>query len=154
VGRRWAPAIDSNLARDVYVTFDAVGGNGNTSGAQVQNDCHPVQSCSASRSSRAGVAVLGGLILVSQRYDVLSPKYGTRSDREALGHGDLSGRDVTWLLSLFWHCANPSPALRGQHLAARKAAPTVSVPAGGRTSINIVTISAASVVVNFWAVVV
>jgi cytochrome c-type biogenesis protein CcmF len=32
------PAIDSNLARDVYVTFDAVGGNGNTSGAQVQND--------------------------------------------------------------------------------------------------------------------
>jgi cytochrome c-type biogenesis protein CcmF len=32
------PAIDSNLARDIYVTFDAVGGNGNTSGAQVQND--------------------------------------------------------------------------------------------------------------------
>jgi cytochrome c-type biogenesis protein CcmF len=32
------PAIDSNLARDVYVTFDAVGGNGNTSGAQVQNN--------------------------------------------------------------------------------------------------------------------
>jgi cytochrome c-type biogenesis protein CcmF len=32
------PAIDSNLARDVYVTFDAIGGNGNTSGAQVQND--------------------------------------------------------------------------------------------------------------------
>ncbi|HVA70530.1 MAG TPA: cytochrome c-type biogenesis CcmF C-terminal domain-containing protein [Acidimicrobiales bacterium] len=31
------PAIDSNLARDVYVTFDAVGGNGSTSGAQVQN---------------------------------------------------------------------------------------------------------------------
>jgi len=32
------PAIDSNLLRDVYVTFDAVGGNGQTSGAQVQND--------------------------------------------------------------------------------------------------------------------
>ena len=32
------PAIDSNLARDIYVTFDAVGGNGTTSGAQVQND--------------------------------------------------------------------------------------------------------------------
>jgi cytochrome c-type biogenesis protein CcmF len=30
------PAIDSNLARDVYVTFDAVGGNGTTSGAQVE----------------------------------------------------------------------------------------------------------------------
>jgi len=30
------PAIDSTLARDVYVTFDAVGGNGATSGAQVQ----------------------------------------------------------------------------------------------------------------------
>ncbi|NNN09014.1 MAG: heme lyase CcmF/NrfE family subunit [Acidimicrobiaceae bacterium] len=29
------PAIDSNLLRDVYVTFDAVGGNGATSGAQV-----------------------------------------------------------------------------------------------------------------------
>jgi cytochrome c-type biogenesis protein CcmF len=32
------PAIDSNLARDIYVTFEAVGGNGNTSGAQVQNN--------------------------------------------------------------------------------------------------------------------
>jgi cytochrome c-type biogenesis protein CcmF len=32
------PAIDSNLARDVYVTFDAVGGNGSTSGAQVENN--------------------------------------------------------------------------------------------------------------------
>ena len=32
------PAIDSNLWRDVYVTFDAVGGNGATSGAQVQNN--------------------------------------------------------------------------------------------------------------------
>jgi len=32
------PAIDSNLARDVYVTFDAIGGNGATSGAQVQSD--------------------------------------------------------------------------------------------------------------------
>jgi cytochrome c-type biogenesis protein CcmF len=32
------PAIDSNLARDIYVTFDAVGGNGTTSGAQVQNN--------------------------------------------------------------------------------------------------------------------
>jgi cytochrome c-type biogenesis protein CcmF len=32
------PAIDSNLVRDVYVTFDAVGGNGATSGAQVQNN--------------------------------------------------------------------------------------------------------------------
>ncbi|MEO9180067.1 MAG: cytochrome c-type biogenesis CcmF C-terminal domain-containing protein, partial [Acidimicrobiales bacterium] len=32
------PAIDSNLERDVYVTFDAVGGNGATSGAQVQGD--------------------------------------------------------------------------------------------------------------------
>jgi cytochrome c-type biogenesis protein CcmF len=32
------PAIDSNLFRDVYVTFDAVGGNGADSGAQVQND--------------------------------------------------------------------------------------------------------------------
>jgi cytochrome c-type biogenesis protein CcmF len=31
------PAIDSTLARDVYVTFDAVGGNGSTSGALVQN---------------------------------------------------------------------------------------------------------------------
>ncbi|MDH2904664.1 MAG: cytochrome c-type biogenesis CcmF C-terminal domain-containing protein [Actinomycetota bacterium] len=29
------PAIDSNLWRDVYVTFDAVGGNGAASGAQV-----------------------------------------------------------------------------------------------------------------------
>jgi cytochrome c-type biogenesis protein CcmF len=29
------PAIDSNLLRDVYVTFDAVGGAGGTSGAQV-----------------------------------------------------------------------------------------------------------------------
>jgi cytochrome c-type biogenesis protein CcmF len=32
------PAIDSNLARDVYVTFLAIGGNGATSGAQVQNN--------------------------------------------------------------------------------------------------------------------
>jgi cytochrome c-type biogenesis protein CcmF len=32
------PAIDSNLLRDVYVTFDAVGGNGAESGAQVQNN--------------------------------------------------------------------------------------------------------------------
>jgi len=32
------PAIDSSLLRDVYVTFDAVGGNGQTSGAQVQNN--------------------------------------------------------------------------------------------------------------------
>ncbi len=32
------PAIDSSLARDVYVTFDAVGGNGATSGAQVQGN--------------------------------------------------------------------------------------------------------------------
>ena len=32
------PAIDSNLWRDVYVTFDAVGGTGATSGAQVQSD--------------------------------------------------------------------------------------------------------------------
>ncbi|MHB1088583.1 MAG: cytochrome c-type biogenesis CcmF C-terminal domain-containing protein [Acidimicrobiales bacterium] len=32
------PAIDSNLVRDVYVTFDAVGGNGATSGAQVQSN--------------------------------------------------------------------------------------------------------------------
>jgi cytochrome c-type biogenesis protein CcmF len=31
------PAIDSNLLRDVYLTFDAEG-NGSTSGAQVQND--------------------------------------------------------------------------------------------------------------------
>jgi len=29
------PAIDSNLLRDVYVTFDAIGGNGAASGAQV-----------------------------------------------------------------------------------------------------------------------
>lgn len=32
------PAIDSSLVRDVYVTFDAVGGNGATSGAQVRGD--------------------------------------------------------------------------------------------------------------------
>ncbi len=32
------PAIDSNLARDVYVTFDAIGGEGSTSGAQVADD--------------------------------------------------------------------------------------------------------------------
>ncbi len=32
------PAIDSNLARDVYVTFDAVGGGGDTSGAQVESN--------------------------------------------------------------------------------------------------------------------
>ncbi len=32
------PAIDSNLVRDVYVTFDAVGGNGATSGAQLANN--------------------------------------------------------------------------------------------------------------------
>ena len=32
------PAIDSNLWRDVYVTFDAVGGNGATSGAQLANN--------------------------------------------------------------------------------------------------------------------
>ncbi len=32
------PAIDSNLLRDVYVTFDAVGGNGATSGAQLANN--------------------------------------------------------------------------------------------------------------------
>jgi cytochrome c-type biogenesis protein CcmF len=32
------PAIDSNLLRDVYVTFDAIGGNGATSGAQVQGN--------------------------------------------------------------------------------------------------------------------
>ncbi len=30
------PAIDSSILRDVYVTFDAVGGTGSTSGAQVQ----------------------------------------------------------------------------------------------------------------------
>jgi len=32
------PAIDSNLLRDVYLTFDAVGGGDTTSGAQVQNN--------------------------------------------------------------------------------------------------------------------
>jgi cytochrome c-type biogenesis protein CcmF len=32
------PAIDSNLARDVYVTYDAAGGNGSASGALVQNN--------------------------------------------------------------------------------------------------------------------
>jgi cytochrome c-type biogenesis protein CcmF len=32
------PAIDSNLLRDVYVTFDAVGGNGTTSGAQLASN--------------------------------------------------------------------------------------------------------------------
>ena len=32
------PAIDSSLARDVYLTFDAIGGNGATSGAQVQGN--------------------------------------------------------------------------------------------------------------------
>jgi cytochrome c-type biogenesis protein CcmF len=32
------PAIDSSLARDVYLTFDAVGGNGAASGAQVEGD--------------------------------------------------------------------------------------------------------------------
>jgi cytochrome c-type biogenesis protein CcmF len=32
------PAIDSTLLRDVYVTFDAVGGTGATSGAQVRSD--------------------------------------------------------------------------------------------------------------------
>ena len=32
------PAIDSSLVRDVYVTFEAVGGNGATSGAQVRGD--------------------------------------------------------------------------------------------------------------------
>jgi cytochrome c-type biogenesis protein CcmF len=32
------PAIDSSLLRDVYLTFDAVGGNGATSGAQVQSN--------------------------------------------------------------------------------------------------------------------
>src|SRR6202167_4180056 len=32
------PAIDSNLARDVYLTFDAVGGTGAASGAQVKGN--------------------------------------------------------------------------------------------------------------------
>ncbi len=32
------PAIDSSLARDVYMTFDAVGGNGAASGAQVEGN--------------------------------------------------------------------------------------------------------------------
>jgi cytochrome c-type biogenesis protein CcmF len=32
------PAIDSNLARDVYVTYDAAGGNGSASGALVQDN--------------------------------------------------------------------------------------------------------------------
>jgi cytochrome c-type biogenesis protein CcmF len=32
------PAIDSNLLRDVYVTFDAIGGGDATSGAQVENN--------------------------------------------------------------------------------------------------------------------
>ncbi len=32
------PAIDSNLVRDVYVTFDAVGGNGAASGAQLASN--------------------------------------------------------------------------------------------------------------------
>jgi cytochrome c-type biogenesis protein CcmF len=32
------PAIDSNLLRDVYVTFDAEGSGGATSGAQVQSN--------------------------------------------------------------------------------------------------------------------
>ncbi len=32
------PAIDSSLVRDVYVTFDAIGGNGATSGAQIRSD--------------------------------------------------------------------------------------------------------------------
>jgi cytochrome c-type biogenesis protein CcmF len=32
------PAISSNVWRDVYLTFDAVGGTGNLSGAQVAND--------------------------------------------------------------------------------------------------------------------
>ncbi len=41
------PAIDSNLLRDVYVTFDAVGGNGATSGGQLRSGL------------RAGTVVLG-----------------------------------------------------------------------------------------------
>jgi cytochrome c-type biogenesis protein CcmF len=32
------PAIDSSFTRDVYVTFDAVGGTGSTSGAQIRSD--------------------------------------------------------------------------------------------------------------------
>ena len=32
------PAIDSNLARDVYVTYDAAGGNGSASGALIQGN--------------------------------------------------------------------------------------------------------------------
>jgi len=32
------PAISSNFWRDVYLTFDAVGGTGTASGAQVAND--------------------------------------------------------------------------------------------------------------------
>lgn len=32
------PAIDSSFLRDIYVTFDAVGGTGQTSGAQVQSN--------------------------------------------------------------------------------------------------------------------
>ncbi len=35
------PAISSNFWRDVYVTFDAIGGTGTTSGAQVANDLPP-----------------------------------------------------------------------------------------------------------------
>jgi cytochrome c-type biogenesis protein CcmF len=35
------PAIDSNLLRDVYVTFDAVGGTGSASGAQVATGLAP-----------------------------------------------------------------------------------------------------------------
>ncbi len=35
------PAIDSNLLRDVYVTFDAIGGSGATSGAQVAGTLPP-----------------------------------------------------------------------------------------------------------------
>jgi cytochrome c-type biogenesis protein CcmF len=58
------PAIDSNLLRDVYVTFESVGGNGPTSGAQVQSDL-PAGSVGLGVTTEPLVAWLwlGGLIV-------------------------------------------------------------------------------------------
>ncbi len=58
------PAIDSNLLRDVYITFEAVGGAGQTSGAQVQSDL-PAGSVGLSVTTEPLLAWLwlGGLVV-------------------------------------------------------------------------------------------
>ena len=89
------PAIDSNLARDIYVTFDAAGGNGTTSGAQVQNDL-PAGSVVLGVTIEPLLAWLwlGGLIIgAGSALTSFGVDTATKGDREALDHDLLARRD-------------------------------------------------------------